>query len=363
MKNLVVLKEQSFQRVAAYPKLQEKLSKLQLNCLIEESAGELANFSDDDFRENGWTVCSRQEGLSSADILVTIAPLPNEDFAQMKQTAVAVGLYEPYNDDSVIERLAEFPVRVVSMDMIPRTTIAQSMDVLSSMASLSGYKAVLVALEYYQKLMPLMMTAAGTIRPAQVLVLGAGVAGLQSIATAKRLGAVVEAFDTRAAAKEEVKSLGGKFIEVEGAKDDEDAGGYAVEQSEEFIQKQRALVADRAAASNIIITTAQVRGRKAPMLVPDETLNRLQPGTVLVDLASSTGGNIAHSKDNQVIRRNGLTIIGNSNLSDLLPQVASELYGNNIYNFLNYLYSEEKQGIDWEQENEIIENAMIQTTN
>lgn len=359
MSKIFVVKENHFNRVAAYPKLAKKLSGIGYDCVIESDAGVESNFENQDFEENGWKITDRVAGLSTADLVISIDPLSDNDLSQMKNGAVAIGMYEPYNDDSVIDRLSKFSVNVISMDMIPRTTIAQSMDVLSSMASLSGYKAVLKAQEYYGKMMPLMMTAAGTIPPTKVLILGAGVAGLQAIATAKRLGAVVEAFDTRAAAKEEVMSLGGKFIEVEGAKDDTAAGGYAVEQSEEFLKKQRELVADRAAASNIVITTAQVRGRKAPMLIPKETLERMQVGSVLVDLAASTGGNVALSEQGEVNKFEGKTIIGESNLSDEMAEIASELFGNNVYNLLNYLTKEGKLILD--PENEIVNSALIKS--
>ena len=243
------------------------------------------------------------------------------------------------------------------MDMVPRTTLAQSMDVLSSMASLAGYKAVINAAEHFNSMFPMMMTAAGTIPPTKVMVLGAGVAGLQAIATAKRLGAVVEAFDTRMAAKEEVQSLGASFVEVEGAADDKGAGGYAVQQSDEYLQKQRALVQERALKSNIIIATAQVRGRKAPLLVTEETIQNMKPGSVIVDLAASTGGNCAYTENNKVIVKNGVTIIGNSDLADELSSVSSTLFSNNIINFLKTLIQKGQVVID--EDNEIIKNALI----
>jgi len=231
------------------------------------------------------------------------------------------------------------------------------MDVLSSMASVAGYKSVLKALEHLPRYMPMMITAAGSIKPSKVLVLGAGVAGLQAIATARRLGAMVEAFDTRAAAKEEVKSLGAKFVEVEGATDDTSAGGYAVEQSEEYLKKQRALVQERAAQSDIVITTAQVRGRKAPLLVPQETLDKMKPGSVVVDLAASSGGNCANSKQGEVVEYNGVKIIGDSDLAADMPQDASTLFSNNVCNYLGIMIKEGK--LDLDMENQIIRESMI----
>ncbi|MFN5113348.1 MAG: NAD(P) transhydrogenase subunit alpha, partial [Ignavibacteria bacterium] len=216
----------------------------------------------------------------------------------------------------------------------PRTTRAQSMDVLSSQANIAGYKAVLLAATTYSRYLPMFMTAAGSIAPAKVLILGAGVAGLQAIATARRLGAVVEVFDTRPAVKEEVQSLGAKFIEVEGAADASKAGGYAVEQSEEFKVKQQARIAESAVKSDIIITTAQIPGKKAPILITQDMLNAMRKGSVIIDLAASTGGNTPLTQNNQTVMHNGITIIGNSNLPAMMPSDASKVYGKNIINFL-----------------------------
>ncbi len=354
---LGVLKDPHFKRIMAYPRLAQKWQKIQVEPFIEKGAGEEAYYSDDDFTKNGWTCISRDDLLKECDCIICFSPLSDADLKRVKEKALVIGMYEPYNNSEILTQLSQYPIRVISMDMIPRTTIAQSMDVLSSMASLAGYRAIISAQDHLPNVMPMMMTAAGTIPPTKVLVLGAGVAGLQAIATAKRLGAVVEAFDTRAAAKDEVKSLGGKFIEVEGAKDDTAAGGYAVEQSEEFLRKQRELVQERAMQSNIIITTAQVRGRKAPILVPEETLAKMTPGSVVVDLAASTGGNCAHTRDNEVVHYSGITIVGNSHLADEVPQIASELLGNNVYNLLNYLITDGQLNLD--PENEIVSSALI----
>ena len=243
------------------------------------------------------------------------------------------------------------------MDMIPRTTLAQAMDILSSMAAIAGYKAVLTAANHLPRYFPMMITAAGSIRPAKVLILGAGVAGLQAIATARRLGAMVEAFDVRKAAKEEVESLGAKFVEVAGAADDKGAGGYAVKQSEAFIKRQRAEVQNRATKADVIITTAQVRGRKAPILLPKATVDKMKAGSVVVDLASSTGGNCELSEDNELIIHNGVKIIGNSALASDMPQDASTLFSNNILNFLKLIIKDGELVLD--KENEIIKSALI----
>ena len=246
-------------------------------------------------------------------------------------------MYSPLSDQSTLNVFAANRNTVFSMDMLPRTTRAQSMDILSSQANIAGYKAVLLAATTYSRYFPMFMTAAGSIAPAKMLILGAGVAGLQAIATARRLGAVVEVFDTRPAVKEEVQSLGAKFIEVEGAADASSAGGYAVEQSEEFKTRQQARIAESAAKADIIITTAQIPGRKAPILITQDMLNSMRKGSIIIDLAASTGGNTPMTKDDETITHNGITIIGNSNLARMMPADASKLYGKNIINFLQLI--------------------------
>lgn len=353
--NVGILKEKNFNRVAIVPATIPKLKDLKIELLVETGAGDKALQSDDAYKEAGAQVMSRKEIMDKADILISIQPLSDDELKGLDQSKVLISEFQPYNDKEITGKLQALGLRAFSLDMIPRTTLAQSMDVLSSMASISGYRAVLEAAYHLPRFLPMMITAAGSVKPAKVLILGAGVAGLQAVATAKRLGASVEAFDTRAAAKEEVESLGGKFIVVEGAVDDKGAGGYAVQQSEEYIKKQRAEVQLRASKSDIIITTAQVRGRKAPILLPNETVDKLQKGSVVVDLASSTGGNCELSKDNEVINYNGVTIIGNSSLSDKMPENASFLYGTNILNFLKMLIKD--GAINFDVENEIIRGA------
>ncbi len=356
-----ILKEQQFNRVSIVPSSAKKLKALKLEIITESGAGLQSGFGDHLYDENEIKAVSRDTVLTTSDIVVSIAPISDEEMQKLKKGALYISMFAPYQDPEVVSKLQKYPINVVSMDMIPRTTLAQSMDILSSMASLAGYKAVLKAADHYNNMFPMMMTAAGTIPPTKVMVLGAGVAGLQAIATAKRLGAVVEAFDTRAAAKEEVMSLGASFVEVEGAADDRGAGGYAVQQSEEYLAKQRALVQERALKSNIIIATAQVRGRKAPLLVTEETINHMKPGSVIVDLAASTGGNCAYTENAKTIVKNGITIVGNSDLSDELSGVASTLFSNNIINFLQILVKE--GNIELNEENEIIKSALISKAN
>ena len=350
-----ILKERSDNRVAIVPATIPKLMDLKLEVLVESAAGVAALQPDEAYTSAGAKVLDRRQVMEQSDVLISIHPMSEDELKQLDKSKILISEFQPYNDKDITGKLQALGLRAFSMDMIPRTTLAQSMDVLSSMASIAGYRAVLEAAHHLPRFLPMMITAAGSIKPSKVLVLGAGVAGLQAIATAKRLGASVEAFDTRVAAKEEVESLGGKFIVVEGAADDKDAGGYAVEQSEDFIKRQRAEVQLRASKSDIIITTAQVRGRKAPILLPKETVDKLKKGSVIVDLATSTGGNCELSKDNEVIDYNGVTIVGSSNLADRMPEDASFLYSTNIFNFLKMLVKEGE--VNFDLENEIIRGA------
>ena len=265
--------------------------------------------------------------------------------------------FQPFNHPEVVKALDSLGVTGLSLDMIPRISRAQSMDVLSSMASIAGYKAVLQAADLLPRYFPMMITAAGSIRPAKILIIGAGVAGLQAIATARRLGGVVEAFDTRTAVKEEVESLGGKFVEVEGAVDRADSGGYAVEQSEDYKKRQQEKLAERASGADVIITTAQLRGKPAPKIITPEIISKMPPGAVIVDLAASTGGNTVFTQNEKTIVHEGVTIVGNSFLADTMPQTASELYANNVFNFMELIVREGQIHLDLEDE--IISNAKI----
>jgi NAD(P) transhydrogenase subunit alpha len=264
---------------------------------------------------------------------------------------VLIGVYQPLYNTGTMKEWASKNVTVFSLDMLPRTTRAQAMDVLSSQANIAGYKAVVTAANSYSRYFPMFMTAAGSIAPAKVLILGAGVAGLQAIATAKRLGAVVEVFDTRPAVKEEVMSLGAKFIEVEGAADASKAGGYAVEQTEEYKQKQQQRIADSCAKADIVITTAQIPGKKAPILITDAMLNSMRNGSVIIDLAAATGGNTPATKNNETVQHNGVSIIGNSSLQSTMPSDASKVYGKNVLNFLALIINKEGQlNLNWEDD-------------
>lgn len=352
---LGVLAEKDDNRVAIVPSVAKKIADLGATVLLEQGAGESAGFSDDSYEST--KVCSRKDLMSEAEVLISISPLEDEDLASLAKDTVLISEFKPFFYKDVAEKLKAKGLQAISMDMIPRTTLAQSMDVLSSMAAVAGYKSVLAAAAKLPRYFPMMITAAGSIKPSTVLVLGAGVAGLQAIATAKRLGAQVEAFDTRSAAKEEVLSLGAKFVEVAGAKEDTGAGGYAVEQDEDFIKRQREEVQKRAMKADVIITTAQVRGRKAPILVPATTVEKMKPGSVIVDLASSTGGNCELTVDQATTRHHGVWIIGNSDLAADMPEDSSTLYANNLLNFLKLIIKEGNLHLDFE--NEIVQSAYI----
>lgn len=353
-----VLKEHNDQRVALVPKSAEKLLAKGAQILLEEGAGQSAGFADDQYTAAGAKTGTRAEVIKNAEVLLCIYPPSRDELGQFPAGKAIVSQFRPYFDKEVVGFLQDKKLDGFSLDMIPRSTLAQRMDVLSSMASIAGYQAVLAAARALPRFFPMMITAAGSIKPAKVLVLGAGVAGLQAIATAKRLGAQVEAFDVRAAAKEEVQSLGARFVEVEGATDDTAAGGYAVEQTEEFKKRQAETIQAHARDADVIITTAQLRGRQAPILVEADTVKQMRSGAVIVDLAASTGGNCALTEDEKTIVHHGVTIMGYSDLSKDMPQNASELFSNNLFNFLELLVAEEgKWTVDLD--NEIVSSTFI----
>lgn len=337
-----ILKEPPYEnRVAFLPEHVGALVKMQLEVLVEKTAGEGARASDKDYGAAGASVAERKQVLADSDALVQINALDAKELSALKKGQVLLNVAQPLFNKEMVNASLQQGVTLFSMDTVPRISRAQSMDILSSMATVAGYKAVLEAAMYLPRFFPMFMTAAGTIKPAKVVILGAGVAGLQAISTARRLGAVVEVFDVRAAAKEEVKSLGAKFIEVQGAKEDESAGGYAVEQSEEYKKKQQELVQEHAQKADVIITTAQIPGKKAPLLVPAASVEKMKPGSVIVDLAASTGGNCELTKNDEVVVHNDVRIIGKSNYPSELPVDASQMFGKNLINFLKLIVSKE----------------------
>lgn len=327
-------------RVSLLPEHISLIQKMNADVWVQLGAGVNAFATDEAYTNAGATVASRKEVLQNADIIVSIQA-PSEDDLAAAKAKVLLGFYQPLFHPELMQSWADKGFKVFSIDRLPRTTRAQSMDVLSSQANIAGYKAVLLAANLFPHYFPMFMTAAGSIPPAKVLILGAGVAGLQAIATAKRLGAVVEVFDTRPSVKEEVMSLGAKFVEVEGAADASAAGGYAVEQSAEFVQRQKEKIAASVAKADIVITTAQIPGKKAPILITDEMLAAMKNGSVIIDLAAATGGNTSQTVNNESINYKGVRIIGNSNLPADMPADASKLYGKNICNFLQLIIDKE----------------------
>jgi NAD(P) transhydrogenase subunit alpha len=343
-----VLKESAPEaRVSLLPEGVAALVKKGHTVLVESGAGLTAFAADADYAAAGARISTGDEVAAASEIILAIHR-PARAIAAGK---VLIGVFGLLSEPSAAQAWQQGGVTTFSLDLLPRTTRAQSMDVLSSQANIAGYKAVLLAAQLYPRYLPMFMTAAGSIAPAKVLILGAGVAGLQAIATARRLGAVVEVFDTRPAVKEEVMSLGAKFVEVEGAADASKAGGYAVEQSAEYQQKQQQRISDSVAKADIIITTAQIPGRKAPVLVTDEALAKMRAGSIIIDIAAITGGNTPYTKNNETVVHNGVTIVGNSNLQASMPSDASKLYGKNILNFLQLLMTKEGAlHLNWEDD-------------
>ena len=337
-----ILKEpQGENRVSLLPEQVSALIKKNVQVVVQDGAGLTASAFNQAYIDAGASIVSRDEALKS-DLVLSINTLADADIPHLKAGAAILGLYQPLFNIDLMKTWASKNVCSFSLDMIPRTTRAQSMDVLSSQANIAGYRAVLLASTLLPRYFPMFMTAAGSIAPAKVLILGAGVAGLQAIATAKRLGAVVEVFDTRPAVKEEVQSLGAKFVEVEGAADASKAGGYAVEQSEEYKQKQQQRIAESVAKSDVIITTAQIPGKKAPILITQVMLDSMKNGSVIIDLAAATGGNTPMTKNNEHFTTDkGVLIVGNSNLPSGMPFDASKMYGKNVLNFLQLIITKE----------------------
>ncbi len=345
-------------RVALLPEAVQNLVGLKADVLVEKQAGKEAFATDAAYNEVGAKTVTRQEIFQKADVLLQIHPPSADDLSGLKKSQVWISAFNPLWETALVKTFLKKDVTTFSLDSIPRTSRAQAMDILSSMATVAGYKAVLEAALHLPTFFPMFMTAAGTIRPANVLILGAGVAGLQAVATARKLGAQVYVFDVRSAVKEEVQSLGGKFVEVEGAVEDQAAGGYAVEQTEEFKEKQQQAINAQAVKSNVIICTAQIPGRKAPLLVSEETVDKMNPGSVIIDLAASTGGNCELTKNNETIFHKGVTIIGQSNYPAQMPIDASRMFGKNVLNFIK-LIIDENGNLNLNFEDDIIKGACI----
>ena len=348
--NIVVLRETANgeARVALVPESVVKLVGLKAKVLVESGAGLGAARTDEDYTQAGAQISSdRTSLLQSADILICINRPPAADFQTLKTGAIVLGFLRPLDEPKALEPALGNKLTTFAVELIPRITRAQAMDALSSMATVVGYKSVLIGADHIPRMFPLLMTAAGTVPPAKVLVLGAGVAGLQAIATARRLGAVVEAYDVRAAAGEQVRSLGANFLEVDlGGIKTEDAGGYAVELSEEAMSRGRDLIAAHAKTADVVITTAQVPGRRAPLLMTEAATGGMKRGSIVIDLAGSTGGNCAVSKPDELVERDGVTVIAPTNLAATVPVHASQLYSRNVAAFLSPIIKEGEINLD-----------------
>jgi H+-translocating NAD(P) transhydrogenase subunit alpha len=347
-------------RVAITPEIAKKYLSLGIEVSLPENYANHLGFKDEEYKEFGVSILkSENEILKNADVIVQLGLLDNDKISLLKKNQTFIGVLNPYDNKDKINNLVEMNINTFSLELLPRITRAQSMDILSSQANLAGYKAVVESIAKFEKAIPMMMTAAGTIPAAKVLVVGAGVAGLQAIATAKRMGAIVFATDVRMASKEQVESLGGKFLTVEGAENLETEGGYAKEASDDFKKKQEELLSETLKKIDIVICTALIPGKKAPIIIKEDMINNMNAGSVIYDLAAIQGGNTAFTKVDEIIDINGVKIMGESNILNKLPTSASNLYAKNVYNFLSNLYDKENKKININLEDEIIEKTLI----
>ena len=347
-------------RIAITPDIAKKYIALGFEVFLSENYGEHLGFKDHEYKELGVKISTdEKEIINDADIIVQLG-LPSEDkLSLIKKNQTLIGILDPYNNKEKINNLAKNNINIFSLELLPRITRAQSMDILSSQANLAGYKAVIESFANFEKAIPMMMTAAGTVPAAKVLVVGAGVAGLQAIATAKRMGAIVFATDVRMASKEQVESLGGKFLTVEGAENLETEGGYAKEASDDFKKKQEELLSETLKKIDIVICTALIPGKKAPLIIKDSMIDGMQAGSIIYDLAAIQGGNTAYTEVDKVIEKNGIKIMGETNILNKLPTSASSLYAKNVFNFVSNLYEKENNKININLEDEIIEKTLI----
>ena len=349
-------------RIAITPEIAKKYIALGFELSLSENYGEHLGFKDDEYKEIGVKIFKdEKEIINSADIIVQLGLPSDEKISLIKENQTLIGVLNPYNNKEKIESLAKRKINTFSLELLPRITRAQSMDILSSQANLAGYKAVIESFAFFEKAVPMMMTAAGTVPAAKVLVVGAGVAGLQAIATAKRMGAIVFATDVRIASKEQVESLGGKFLTIdkEGAENLETEGGYAKEASDAFKKKQEELLGETLKKIDIVICTALIPGKKAPVIVKENMISNMQAGSVIYDLAAVQGGNTAFSEVDKVVNKNGVRIMGETNILNKLPVSASNLYAKNMFNFVVNLYDKENKKININLEDEIIEKTLI----
>ena len=347
-------------RIAITPEIAKKYLSSGFDVSIVENYGQHLGFSDNEYKELGVQISKDEKKIiNEANIIVQMGLLSDEKLSFLKENQNLIGVLNPYLNKEKIDNLNKKKVNSFSLELLPRITRAQSMDILSSQANLAGYKAVVDSFSYFEKAIPMMMTAAGTIPAAKVLIVGAGVAGLQAIATAKRMGAMVFATDVRMASKEQVESLGGKFLSVEGSENLETEGGYAKETSEEFKKKQEDLLSETLKKIDIVICTALIPGKKAPLIIKDTMIENMRSGSIIYDLAAIQGGNTAFTQADKIVEKKGVKIIGDSNILNKLPTSASNLYAKNVFNFVINLYDKENKKIKINLEDEIIEKTLI----
>ena len=347
-------------RVAITPEIAKKFTDKGFEVNIQKNYAAHIGFEDEEYRAVNANILETEKLVIEKSEILAQLGLPHKDILEnISSNKTLVGVLNPYQNKAELDRLVEKKVNCFSLELLPRITRAQSMDVLSSQANLAGYKAVVESFGSFEKAIPMMMTAAGTIPAAKVLVVGAGVAGLQAIATAKRMGAIVFATDVRIASKEQVESLGGKFLIVEGSENLETDGGYAKETSEDFKKKQEELLSETLKKIDIVICTALIPGKKAPIIINEEMLNNLNAGSIIYDLAAVQGGNTSSTKVNEIVNRKGVKIMGESNILNKLPISSSNLYSKNIFNFILNLYDKENKQININLEDEIIEKTII----
>jgi NAD(P) transhydrogenase subunit alpha len=361
MKIVSVLEDKKVEkRISITPEIAKKYIAMGFEVFLPESYGEHLGFSDNEYKKLDVKISKDDnELIDGADVIVQ-HNLPSEDkLNKISNGQSIIGVLNPYNNKSILDNLIKKKINLFSLELLPRITRAQSMDILSSQANLAGYKAVIESFAYFEKAIPMMMTAAGTVPAAKVLVVGAGVAGLQAIATAKRMGAIVFATDVRMASKEQVESLGGKFLTVEGAENLETEGGYAKEASDDFKKKQENLLGETLKKIDIVICTALIPGKKAPIIIKENMISNMQSGSVIYDLAAIQGGNTSHTEVDKIIDKNGVKIMGETNILNRLPVSASSLYAKNVFNFVSNLYDKENKKININLEDEIINKTLI----
>ena len=347
-------------RVSITPEIAKKYLSNGFEVFLSKNYGDHLGFSDQEYESLGVKLVeNNKEVIKDSDIVIQLGLPTDENLLYFQENQILIGVFNPYSNKNKLDELNKKKIKIFSLELLPRITRAQSMDILSSQANLAGYKAVVESFAYFQKAIPMMMTAAGTIPAAKVLVVGAGVAGLQAIATAKRMGAIVFATDVRIASKEQVESLGGKFLMVEGSENLETEGGYAKETSDDFKKKQEELLAETLKKIDIVICTALIPGKKAPIIIKTEMIKNMQSGSVIYDLAAIQGGNTSLTKVNEIVDDNGVKIMGESNILNKLPTSASNLYAKNVFNFVTNLYDNKEKKININLEDEIIEKTLI----